>query len=63
MIYSVEVGVATHYPPAEHLFVYVRVEEDSAIAAELLACQIAMCNVGVKKAVSSLIVSWEQGDA
>lgn len=56
-VYKVRVGVSLARPPREDASVWVQVQADGEQEAELIACQIAMCDRRVVMAVSSEVVS------
>lgn len=59
-VYRVEVDVATCRPPRADATVFVTVEAPSGHAAELLACQIAMCHPHVVMPVGSAVTDWAE---
>lgn len=56
--WSVDVWVATVRPPTDEDWSRFRVEADTALEAELLACQWAACKPMVVMPTRSMIVDW-----
>lgn len=58
-IWGIVVGVAKVYPPTIDEYRYVVTEADSALEADLIACQVAASHDCIMP-VFSLIVEWEE---
>lgn len=57
-VYQVEVEVALQRPPTVDTTIFVSVEADSGVDAQLIACWMAMCHPRVVMPVGTLVTDW-----